>query len=212
MLMTSIRPLQLAILTLCLALGGASSALAAPNSKAALAFFKGEQKSLRRLVNAAAKAKAPASAQRKLDDALVKLLDFDLIAARAIGEAGAKQDAAAQARFKTLLQSLVQANYRRNIRGTAGYGISYLGALPSDKTGEVRVQTRAKSNTDKRAPAVMIGYDLREDGKRWRVTDVRTDGVSMVDNYRKQFNRILKKEGWDALLKRMQQKLDALQK
>jgi phospholipid transport system substrate-binding protein len=47
----------------------------------------------------------------------------------------------------------------------------------------------------------------RTDGQ-WRVVDVATDGVSMVDNYRSQFNRIIVREGWDELISRMQRRLE----
>ena len=45
-------------------------------------------------------------------------------------------------------------------------------------------------------------------GNEWKVVDVATDGVSMVENYRSQFNRIITRDGWDELLTRMQRRLE----
>ena len=45
-------------------------------------------------------------------------------------------------------------------------------------------------------------------GRHWRVSDVTTDGVSMVRNYREQFNRIIDRDGWDELISRMQRRLE----
>ena len=40
------------------------------------------------------------------------------------------------------------------------------------------------------------------------VYDVVTDEQSMLENYRAEFNKIINKEGFDALLKRMKKKMD----
>ena len=45
-------------------------------------------------------------------------------------------------------------------------------------------------------------------GADWRVYDIITDGVSLVKNYRRQFRRIIRDEGWDGLIDRMQKKLE----
>jgi phospholipid transport system substrate-binding protein len=46
-----------------------------------------------------------------------------------------------------------------------------------------------------------------KDGK-WVVYDVVTDEQSMLENYRAEFNKIISKDGFDALLKRMRKKLE----
>ena len=48
---------------------------------------------------------------------------------------------------------------------------------------------------------------LWKDG-HWVVYDVVTDEQSMLENYRAEFNKIINKDGFDALLKRMRKKLD----
>jgi ABC-type transporter MlaC component len=40
------------------------------------------------------------------------------------------------------------------------------------------------------------------------VYDVITDDQSLLENYRAEFNKIINKDGFDALLKRMKKKLD----
>ena len=45
-----------------------------------------------------------------------------------------------------------------------------------------------------------------KDGK-WVVYDVVTDEQSMLENYRAEFNKIINKDGFEALLKRMKKKL-----
>ena len=44
-------------------------------------------------------------------------------------------------------------------------------------------------------------------GDHWVVYDVVTDEQSMLENYRAEFNKIINRDGFDALLKRMKTKL-----
>jgi phospholipid transport system substrate-binding protein len=55
---------------------------------------------------------------------------------------------------------------------------------------------------------VAIDYAMHLRDGTWRVVDVSTDGVSMVDNYRSQFNRIITSDGWGELVARMQRRLE----
>ena len=88
---------------------------------------------------------------------------------------------------------------------TMNYTVTYDGA---DVRGQVvTVRTLARSGTNGRAPAVSIDYQMKKVGNVWRVFDIATDGVSLVRNYRTQFNRIITRDGWDALIARMRDRL-----
>jgi phospholipid transport system substrate-binding protein len=50
---------------------------------------------------------------------------------------------------------------------------------------------------------------MRE-GDRWKVYDVVIEGVSLVSNYRSQFNRIIKAQGYQELVKKMKSRKDDL--
>jgi phospholipid transport system substrate-binding protein len=54
---------------------------------------------------------------------------------------------------------------------------------------------------------VGIDFVLEQNSARWRVVDVILDGVSMRNNLRTQFHKILKKNDYSELLRRMQKKL-----
>ena len=45
-------------------------------------------------------------------------------------------------------------------------------------------------------------------GKDWKVFDIFTDDVSLVKNYKRQFRRVIKEEGWKGLIERMEKKLN----
>jgi phospholipid transport system substrate-binding protein len=46
-------------------------------------------------------------------------------------------------------------------------------------------------------------------GEEWKVFDIFTDDVSLVKNYKRQFRRVIKEEGWKGLIDRMEKKLNA---
>jgi len=48
-----------------------------------------------------------------------------------------------------------------------------------------------------------IDYRMRQENGNWRIVDIIVDDVSTVDNYRASFNRIIKKEGMDGLIARL---------
>ena len=54
---------------------------------------------------------------------------------------------------------------------------------------------------------VPLDYSLTLIGGDWRVTDYRLDGVLSTDSYRKQFNRVLQKDTFADLLKRLKAKV-----
>ncbi len=59
---------------------------------------------------------------------------------------------------------------------------------------------------------VGIDFVLEQNSSRWRVVDVILDGVSMRNNLRAQFYKVIKKNDYSELVRRMQKKLSAAQK
>jgi phospholipid transport system substrate-binding protein len=107
--------------------------------------------------------------------------------------------------FTDVLKRLVQRNYERNIKNILDYRIDYIGEDAA--ADNVVVHTRASSTSNKREEPIAIDYQLARVGDSWRVLDIVTEGSSLVNNYKNQFNRVIQKDGYDALLKRMKDKL-----
>lgn len=59
---------------------------------------------------------------------------------------------------------------------------------------------------------VGLDFVLEQNSARWRVVDVILDGVSMRTNLRTQFYKVIKKNDYSELFRRMQKKLSAAQK
>lgn len=55
-----------------------------------------------------------------------------------------------------------------------------------------------------------VSYRLHKQGESWKVYDVALDGESWTDSIRDEVQKILKKEGWNGLKKRLSKRLDTL--
>jgi phospholipid transport system substrate-binding protein len=139
-------------------------------------------------------------------------LDVDELGRRALVDHWAKLKEPQRRQYLAVLRGLVEANYVRALRSNLEYQVSYLREEP--KPDARRVLTEIHMLRKGREEVISVDYLLRKDGDAWRAFDVVTDGVGLIENYRAQFNRILDKEGFSALIERMRKKqaqLDAAQ-
>jgi phospholipid transport system substrate-binding protein len=91
-------------------------------------------------------------------------------------------------------------------------GSAYLGTIDSYKDEEIlftleRVQqNRAQVDTKiipKKGAPTSVNYRLHRVRDEWKIYDVVVEDISLVENYRSQFNRILATGSFDDLLKRL---------
>lgn len=151
--------------------------------------------------SAEARTRRSADVTRILSD----LLDYEELSRRALAAHWDQHTEAERREFIDLLRQLVERNYEANLERVLDFEVSYTGET-ADTDGTV-VRTEARSRTERRQPPVEITYTLHLQGSSWRVFDVVTDGVSLVRNYRNQFNRIITEHGWPELIRRMRERL-----
>jgi phospholipid transport system substrate-binding protein len=58
-----------------------------------------------------------------------------------------------------------------------------------------------------REKPISVNYSLKRDGTVWKAYDVHVDGISIVSNYRNQFNRVINSQGYPALVRDLQEKV-----
>ena len=61
-----------------------------------------------------------------------------------------------------------------------------------------------------RASPIAVNYLMRRDGNEWKIYDITIDAISVIANYRNQFNRVLNNDGYDKLVSIMRQKTEGL--
>lgn len=178
----------------------AAALAVAPVALAASAeeFVKAKQTELMKLVKAG-------KGDAEVDKVFDQVLDYRVLAEAALGEHWADRTPAERDEFTDLLSKLVRASYRKNLKKTLGYDITYNGT-EKGKDGEI-VRTTAKNAKDAREEPMSIDYVVRAQSSGQRIVDVVTEGSSMVGNYRSSFNRIMKKGGFPEVLKRMRKKV-----
>ena len=147
-----------------------------------------------------------AAIDAKIESIFDQMLDYDSLAKESLGDKWAQLSEAERTEFRNVLKQLVRNAYRKNLRKTLDYGIEYRGEEKAN-TGYL-VRTVARHRTNSREEPVSIDYLVHKVDGRWRVQDIVTEGSSLVGNYRSQFRRVIKKNGFPELMRRMKKKLE----
>jgi len=133
-------------------------------------------------------------------------LDYAELAKRSLARHWEGLQVKQREEFVNTLRELVERSYLKQVHGNANYNIKYDKELKQDSEATVT----GVLNTTARGKKVKIAleYKMLWKGDHWVVYDVVTDEQSMLENYRAEFNKIINKEGFDALMKKMKKKLD----
>ena len=107
--------------------------------------------------------------------------------------------------FSQLFADLIERSYVGKLELYSGERIVYAGEAVDGDQATVRTKLVTKSNTE-----IPIDYRMQKEGDRWRVYDVTIEGVSLVGNYRSQFNRIILQSNFDELMKKLKTKQEEL--
>jgi phospholipid transport system substrate-binding protein len=144
---------------------------------------------------------------KKISAIFDEMLDYDGLAKASLGDEWSTLKEAEQKEFSGLLKQLVQQAYERNLRKTLAFNIEYLSEEKVSDTAFV-VKTKASHKTDSRQEPLEINFRMVDKGGgKWRIDDIITEDVSLVSSYRSQFVKILKKDGYAALAKKMKEKI-----
>jgi phospholipid transport system substrate-binding protein len=133
-------------------------------------------------------------------------LDFEELAHRALARHWDGITPKQRTEFVGVLRDLIERNYIKQVHGQPNYDLRFRKEAITD--GEATVNATLDSSADGKKVTVEMEYKLLFKGGKWLVYDVVTDEQSMLENYRAEFNKIITKESFDALLKRMKKRLE----
>ncbi len=133
-------------------------------------------------------------------------LDFEELSRRALAKHWDELTPKQRSEFTGVLRDLIERNYIRQVHGQPNYDLTFSKEEINGSEATVDASLDAMSN-GKKVKVEMV-YKLLYKGNRWLVYDVVTDEQSMLENYRAEFNKIIKKESFDALVKRMKKRLE----
>lgn len=140
-----------------------------------------------------------------LRKAVLANFGFEEMAQRSLGRHWQSLTPKQRQEFTTLFEDLLERSYVSKIEG---YGNGNKVIYPKeniDKDGYAAVLSEIVSTSGEHYG---VEYRLLQRQNTWQVYDVVIEGVSLVNNYRTQFNKIILQESYDALVKKLQQKRD----
>ena len=130
-----------------------------------------------------------------------EIFDFGEIARRSLGRHWQGRTDAEHEEFVSLFADLLEKSYISKIDQYGGEKIVYTGEKIESDNSVVSTKLVTKNGTE-----VPIDYRLVKRGERWLVYDVSIEGVSLVSNYRTQFNKIIQTASYAELIRRMKSK------
>lgn len=142
---------------------------------------------------------------KKIETVFDSILDYDALAQGSLRDHWSTRSDTEKKEFQDVLKQLVQRTYRKNLDRTLGYEVRFDGESREAETFVVRTVAQNKRNA--REEPIAIDYVVHRVGSAWRIKDIVTEGSSLVGNYNQQFNRIIKKDGFAELMKKMRNKL-----
>ncbi len=127
--------------------------------------------------------------------------DWEELSRRSLGLHWTKLNSENRKEFITLYSTLLGRAYLNRVDDYSGENVRYeKERIDGDyAVVEVRVITR----TGREIPA---SYRLKSNGADWRVYDIWVQGVSLVNNYRAQFNSIIVRSSYEELVRLLKQR------
>jgi phospholipid transport system substrate-binding protein len=147
------------------------------------------------------KQKSESKITKTFDD----MLDYPWLAQQSLRDYWGERTPKEREQFQCVLRGLVTDAHRRNLAKVLGYEAKFESTTKADDG--FLVTTVARNRGDAREEPITIAYRVHKVDGNWRVYDIVTEGSSLVDNYRNQFRRIIKKGGYPELIRRMKNKL-----
>ncbi|QRK06494.1 ABC transporter substrate-binding protein [Archangium violaceum] len=153
-------------------------------------------------------ASAKGATADQLSKVVEKFVDFGELSKRALGDTWNKLTAAQRKEFSSTMEGLLRASYAQKALGQGKAQVRY--GKESVEGNEASVDTTMNVNRDK-FPVEYKLYRPNEKGE-WRIYDIVTDEVSLLETYQGQFRKLLADKGFDGLLATLKAKRAQLEK
>lgn len=134
---------------------------------------------------------------------LIKRFDFSEMAKRALAKAWHQRTSDERERFVALFKELLKDTYVERLKtySDGSYKVIFDKVLVRGKKAVVN------SLVIQQGREISAAYKMYQNGNEWLVYDVVIEGVSLVSNYRSQFVSVIHKDGYDELVRRLEEKV-----
>jgi phospholipid transport system substrate-binding protein len=194
-LMTVLKTMFLSAVVLCFA-GDAFAGLPTDQLKASI------DKVLNILNDKTLKAPAMKAKRREvLMNLSNEVFDWNEMAKRSLGIYWKDRTPDEQREFVKLFTVLLENTYIDKIESYSGEKIIYSKETVEDQYALVETKIITRQDTE-----VAVNYWMFNKSGRWFVYDISVEGISLVKNYRTQFNEIMARSTYQELLKKLKEK------
>jgi phospholipid transport system substrate-binding protein len=143
----------------------------------------------------------PAARRAALRTAATDIFDFTEITRRSLGRHWQTASPSEREELVALMTALLERSYLSRIEQYSGERIVFAGETAEADLATVRTRLVSKGGVE-----TPVDYRLYKVGDRWMVYDVSVEGVSLVANYRSQFNKIIQTSSAQGLVERLRAK------
>lgn len=145
-----------------------------------------------------------AERRQLIRDAVNEIFDWEAFSMRALGRHWRNRTDKEKKEFVALFGELLERTYMDKTRQYSGEKVNMLGEEIDGDYGVVKTEVILSNGK-----TVPVDYHAKKEDGKWYVYDIRIEGVSLVNNYRVQFNDILVKSSYDELVKRLKAKISS---
>jgi phospholipid transport system substrate-binding protein len=150
------------------------------------------------------KATAKAKERRELlKQILFARFDFTEMAKRALGANWRRRTPKEQEEFVRLFTELLERAYADTIESYTDEKIVYVGERLDDSYADVNSKILTSKGEE-----FSINYKAHLTAGEWRVYDVVVENISMVNNFRSQFSRVIANSSYEELIRRLREKAE----
>ena len=138
--------------------------------------------------------------RRMLEEVIASRFDYAEMSKRALAAYWTPLTAAERMEFVELFKSFLSDRYAEKIEDYSGQQVVYLSERIEGLYAEVRTELRSDKTT------IPMDYRLLLKEGRWHAYDIIADGISLVKNYRSQFQSIIRADSYQELVRRLQKR------
>lgn len=135
--------------------------------------------------------------RRRIEAIVAERFDYREMSKRTLAAQWPRLSDNDRTQFVELFKTFLADRYAGRIEQYAGEKVEYLGERLEGQYAEIRTKLRS-SKTE-----YSMDYRLIKEGGRWQAYDIVADGVSLVRNYRSQFEKILRSDSYAGLVQRL---------
>ena len=157
------------------------------------------------IVSAPAMKSADRASERakRIRKAVDERFDWKEMSKRSLARHWKKRTQREKEEFIDLFGKLLERTYLDKVEGYSGEKVLYVGERVDGNYGIVVVKIVTRKDTE-----ILVKYKLKKKGSEWLVYDISIEGVSLVNNYRKQFNSIMTRSSYEDLIKKLRRKVE----